>query len=279
MPPTYLIWDKWLNISRKIGYQNCFYVEYQERADQRGDITEELRQVVENHHACSPEWRGLLDTLGFPLLAKALKRNNTILPARTAESSDDGEDEERELTTRKGVFLEVLAAEYASTQMSFEVPIRRLRYNPNRNQSMKGDDVLGFRFSQVHGSNAVLVGESKYRGRATSSSVRDATKEAYRSLCLSHRSYPVSMDFVATILELEQEQERSQWVRQMRAQLQSGKIPVERHYLLLLGTLGRPTDPFYWLEEQQHVVANLTCVNIVFAPGIQPWLDQLFDGE
>jgi len=274
-----LIWDNWLYVNRKIEYQNCFHVEYQERADQRGNITEELRRVIESHHVRSPDWERLLGTLGFPLLAEALRRSNTILPARTTQLNDDGESEKQELTTRKGNFLEVLAAEYINTQMNFEVPIRRLRYNPNRNQSMKGDDVLGFRFPQVHGSNAVLVGESKYRGRATPSVVRDATEEAYRSLSLSHRSYPVSMDFVATILESEEQQERSQWVRQIRAQLQSGKIPVERHYLLLLGTLGRPTDPFCWLKEQPHVVANLTCVNIVFAPGIHTWLDQLFSGE
>ncbi|MGB3008655.1 MAG: hypothetical protein WBC06_19220, partial [Chitinophagaceae bacterium] len=150
---------------------------------------------------------------------------------------------------------------------------------PNPDQSMKGDDVLGFRFPQVHGPGAVLVGESKYRSNRSPSAVGNAVEKAYRSLCLSQRLYPVSMDFVATILELGQDQERAQWVRQIRAQLRSGKILVERHYLLFLGTLGRPADPFGWLDEQQHVVANITCVNIVFAPGIQPWLDELFGGD
>ena len=273
------IWDGWLTVGRHFEYRNCCHVEYEERADQRDKVADELRRVIESHHAHSPDWARLLNAIGFSSLAEALKRSNAVLPSRTMQSSDDGEDEEQELTTRRGNFCEVLAAEYALTQMGFEVPIRRLRYNPNPDQSMKGDDVLGFRFPQVHGSGAVLVGESKYRSNRSPSAVRNAVEKAYRSLCLSQRSYPASMDFVATILEPEQNQERAQWVRQMRAQLQSGKIPVERHYLLFLGTLGRPDDPFGWLDEQQHAVANITCVNIAFAPGIQSWLDELFGGD
>lgn len=279
MISTSSLWDEWLQISHRIEYRNCCHVEYEERADRRGKVADGLRRVIESHHAHSRDWTRLLNAIGFSSLAKALKRGHTVLPARTTQSSNDGEDEEQELTTRRGNFCEVLAAEYGIIQMGFEVPIRRLRYNPNPDQSMKGDDVLGFRFPQVHGSGAVLVGESKYRSNRSPSAVRNAVEKAYRSLCLSQRSYPVSMDFVATILELEQDRERAQWVRQMRAQLQSGKIPVERHYLLFLGTLGRPADPFGWLDEQQHGVANITCVNIVFAPGIQSWLDGLFGGD
>jgi len=277
---TSSIWNGWLTtVGRRIEYRNCCHVEYEERSDQRDKVADELRHVIESHHARSLDWTRLLNAIGFSSLAEVLKRSNTVLPARSMQSSEDREDEEQELTTRRGNFCEVLAAEYAITQMGFDVPIRRLRYNPNPDQSMKGDDVLGFRFPQVHGSGAVLVGESKYRSGRSRSAVRSAVEKAFRSLCLSERSYPASMDFVATILELEQDQERAQWVRQMRAQLHSGRIPVERHYLLFLGTLGQPADPFGWLDEQQHAVANVTCVNIVFAPGIQSWLDELFGGD
>ena len=275
---TFSIWDDWLRVGRRIEYRNFRHVEYEEHADQRDRIADRLRSVIENHHARSSDWIQLVGSIGFPSLAAALKRSYVTLPSRTMPSSRDGE-EEQELTTRRGNFCEVLAAEFAVTQLGFEVPIRRLRYNPNPDQSMKGDDVLGFRFPMIHGSAGVLVGESKYRSSRSPSAVRNAVEPAYRSLCLSHRSYPVSMDFVATMLEMEQDHESAQSVRQMRAQLQSGKVPVERHYLIFLGTLDMPDNPFVWLDEQPEVVANVTCVNIVFAPGIQSWLGQLFDRD
>lgn len=279
MTSTSLLWNDWLTRSRCIRYRHCSHVEYVEQADLRTDVVDELRSVIESHHLHSPNWTRLLSCIGFPSLAETLKHKSTGLPSRMTRSNDDNTDEEQELTTQRGNFCEVLAAEYAITQMGFDVPIRRLRYNPNPDQSMKGDDVLGFRFPPTHGSTAVLVGESKYRGRSYPSVVRAAVEEAYRNLCLSQRSYPTSMDFVAIMLELERDQERSQWVRQMRAQLQSGKIPVERHYLIFLGTLGTPGDPFAWLDEQASVVSNVTCVNIVFAPDIQSWLHKLFDRD
>ena len=276
---TCAIWDGWLQVSRRIDDRWFRHVEYEECADQRDVVADELRTVLESHHAHAPEWTQLVRAIGFPSLARVLQRSHIVLPSRMAKSRIDNEDDEHELTTRRGNFCEVLAAEYAVTQMGFDVPIRRLRYNPNPDQSMKGDDVLGFRFPQIHGSAAVLVGEAKYRSRHSPSEVGKAVDEAYSSLRRSHRSYPVSMDFVATILEAEQDHERALWVRQMRAQLQSGSLPVERHYLIVLGTLGKPADPFAWLDKQTDVMANLTCVNIVFAPGIQSWLHELFDED
>ena len=273
------IWDGWLRVSRRLEYRNFRHVEYEESADQRDVVADELRTALESHHAHTPEWTQLVRAIGFPSLARALHHSHIVLPSRTVKSRIDNEDEGYELTTRRGNLCEVLAAKYAVIQMGFEVPIRRLRYNPNPDQSMKGDDVLGFRFPEIHGSAAVLVGEAKFRGGHSPSEVGKAVDEAYSSLRRPHRSYPVSMDFVATILEAEQNHERAQWVRQMRAQLQSGSTPVERHYLILLGTLGRPVAPFAWLERQTNVMANVTCVNIAFAPGIQSWLNTLFDED
>ena len=47
-------------------------------------------------------------------------------------------------TTQKGNFAEVFLAEYLVSTTDMELPIYRLRYNTNPDQSMKGDDVLLF---------------------------------------------------------------------------------------------------------------------------------------
>lgn len=46
--------------------------------------------------------------------------------------------------TRKGNVAEVVLAEYLVANEGISVPIYRLRYNPNVDQSMKGDDALAF---------------------------------------------------------------------------------------------------------------------------------------
>lgn len=48
----------------------------------------------------------------------------------------------QDFTTQKGNFAEVFLAEYLSSTTDAQLPIYRLRYNTNPDQSMKGDDVL-----------------------------------------------------------------------------------------------------------------------------------------
>lgn len=252
-------------------------MEYEEQVDERSSTAAILRQTIESHHSHLASWVRLLGTIGFRSLSETLLRySKTNLPVKTTPSKKG--DGEEELTTRRGNFCEILAAEYVVTKMGFEVPIRRLRYNPNPDQAMKGDDVLGFRFSSMNQSHSVLVGESKYRSERTPSTIRKAVDSAYSGVCSPNKTIPVSLNFVATILELEKDLERAQLVRQIRAKLESDQIAVERHYLIFLGTLGRPENPFEWLDQQSNVEPNITCVNVVFADGIQDWLNELFDG-
>lgn len=270
-----LFHGEWLTINRTLPYSRCSHFEYVEDPDQRSRIANDLRQMIVEHYASSRNWLQLIESAGFPALAKELRDHALSFPARTTKSTRDGK--EVQLTTRSGDFCEMLATEFAIKQMGFEVLVRRLRYNPNRNQSMKGDDLLGFRFQNVHGEAAILVGEAKYRSSSSSSTVIDTVRAAHESLQRSRRSYPASMDFVANVIEASQDQQRAGWIRQMRALLRFGRMPVARHYLIFLATVGQPPDPFRWLEKQQEVLPNLTCVNIVFAPNFQTWLDELFE--
>jgi hypothetical protein len=96
------------------------------------------------------------------------------------------------LNTQKGNWAEILLAEYVAASSTAKIPIYRLRYNPNVNQSMKGDDVLAFDLD----SNPVrvLVGEAKFR-TTPSKSVVD---ELVNALVKSHSgNIPASLQFVA----------------------------------------------------------------------------------
>lgn len=104
----------------------------EEVAGKRKALVSEAREMLKRHHVSSEaivrdkKRMEAMKKLGFETEARKLKR----FPA-----SD---------TTRKGNFAEVILAEYVLAATDTSLPVYRLRYNPNIDQSMKGDDVLAF---------------------------------------------------------------------------------------------------------------------------------------
>lgn len=98
----------------------------------------------------------------------------------------------RDPNTRKGNWTEIFLSEYVKCSCQSLLPVYRLRYNPNIDQSMKGDDVLAFDLDAD--PVRIIVGEAKFR--ATSS--KAAVVEIVEALERSHRGgLPASLQFVA----------------------------------------------------------------------------------
>jgi len=98
----------------------------------------------------------------------------------------------RNVTTQKGNFAEVFLAEYLRSTTETQIPVYRLRYNPNVEQSMKGDDVL--LFDMDSDPVRIIVGEAKFRGTPTRQAVVDMIDGLVRS---NRAGLPVSLMFVA----------------------------------------------------------------------------------
>jgi len=99
------------------------------------------------------------------------------------------------MSTQKGNWAEILLAEYVAASSAAQLPVYRLRYNPNVDQSMKGDDVLAFDLD----SNPVrvIVGEAKFRSTPSKAVV----EELVDALVRSHSgNIPASLQFVADVL-------------------------------------------------------------------------------
>lgn len=95
-------------------------------------------------------------------------------------------------STQKGNWAEILLAEYIAASSNVQLPVYRLRYNTNVDQSMKGDDVLAFDLD----SNPVrvLVGEAKFRTTPS----KQVVEELVGALKKSHSgNIPASLQFVA----------------------------------------------------------------------------------
>lgn len=146
----------------------------------RASAIKYLQTVLTNHHASpeairrSQEQRKAIEQLGLGTAQAGLRR----FPANAS--------------TQKGNIAEVVLAEYVVATTGLALPIYRLRYNPNVDQSMKGDDVLAFDLQSD--PVRIVVGEAKFRGIASAAAVTDIVEGLIRS----HRGgVPVSLQFVA----------------------------------------------------------------------------------
>lgn len=124
--------------------------------------------------------------------------------------------------TQKGNWGEIFLAEYIASVCSVQLPVYRLRYNTNVDQSMKGDDVLAFDLN----SNPIrlLVGEAKFR--ATPS--KQAVEGIIEALTKSNRSgIPVSLQFIVDRLFSEGQEELGAKVDECNLLFVQGRLRLD----------------------------------------------------
>lgn len=224
-----------------------------EQAGVRDEILADLARLVFDYHNDPSYYRSDLEWLGFPGLAAELDRR-----PRTA-------------TTRMGNFGEIVASEYVRHALGYDIPILRLRYNPNPDQSMKGDDVLAFKFGEPDGTGReILVGESKVRQRFET----DVVREAYDQISSSRRPHPTSLTFVAYVLRREGQHDKAEAVLGFLNTF----APYHKRWLLFLATGNQPRDPFECVQQNETCIDGLIAVNVSFAD-LGPLVRTLFETE
>lgn len=90
--------------------------------------------------------------------------------------------------TQKGNLGEIILAEYLSASTNLELLVYKLRYNPNVEQSMKGDDILLFDKDDIQ--SKVILGEAKFRETRSKKALDDIISS------LSTKNLPISLTFV-----------------------------------------------------------------------------------
>lgn len=136
-----------------------------------------MRECLRTHHS-RPE-----DLERDRLRREAFARQGLSLPLTRFPTNP---------TTRKGNWTEILLCEYVAATCNADLPVYRLRYNPNVDQSMKGDDVLAFDLDAD--PVRIIVGEAKYRGTSSKKAVTDIIESLERSF---RGGLPASLQFVA----------------------------------------------------------------------------------
>lgn len=124
--------------------------------------------------------------------------------------------------TKKGNLGEVILTEYLSQTTGISILIYKLRYNPNVDQSMKGDDVL------LVDEKRIIVGESKFRSTANKQAV-DKTAETMKTSL----SLPLSLGFIADRLYEQGLIDLSEQIQEIQINLGKTDIDIKNAALLL----------------------------------------------
>lgn len=121
--------------------------------------------------------------------------------------------------TQKGNVAEIILVEYLKESTTFSPMIHKLRYNPNIEQSMKGDDVLLLNPNNLQ--EKVIYGESKYRSNPSKQTIDEIISNLEGS-----KKLPVSIGFVANILYEREEDDLADQLMDLQALLNNGAITV-----------------------------------------------------
>ncbi len=182
----------------------------------REQTVEQLRAALIEHHVSAAmiaqDRRKIknLRALGYPIDEASVRRFPT---------SD---------TTRKGNLAEVFLAEYICAASGASLPVYRLRYNPNIEQSMKGDDVLAFDFTSER--PRIIIGEAKFRGTPSKKAIQDIVSGLVRS---HQAGLPASLQFVADRLYELNQIELADRVEDCSIKMAEGRLDLSYVGLLL----------------------------------------------
>ncbi len=137
--------------------------------------------------------------------------------------------------TIKGEVTEVILIEYLKKTTGCSPIIHRIHFNPNTDQAMKGDDCL--LFDPVDMKNRVIYGESKFRGVPNKNVVEEIVNNLQ-----SNKHLPVSLPFVANILDAQGHKELAMEVMDVLELIKKGHTPVHNVGFLLSQKSSTPSQ-------------------------------------
>lgn len=165
-----------------------------------------------------------IDELNYKRRKEILAKLKREVPTTTYTNSPFPHAEK----TRKGNYAEIFMGEYIQEVTNAELPIYRLRYNPNVEQSMKGDDVLLFDLDS--NPKRIIVGEAKFRKTADKQVVVDMINGLLKS---KNNIVPISLEFVAERLRGEDKADLAEKVEECAILAVQGKITIDYVGLLM----------------------------------------------
>ncbi|WP_313187162.1 Hachiman antiphage defense system protein HamA [Sphingobacterium siyangense] len=145
--------------------------------------------------------------------------------------------------TKSGNATEIILSRYLQETAGVQILAYKLTYNPNVDQSMKGDDCLLFDTKNI--TSRIIVGEAKYRAKPSKQTVSNMVKNLENS-----KRLPISLPFISTHLTSIGNEDLASQIDDLNFEVSKGRIPII-NVGLLLSTIGnsRTTDAGICVEE------------------------------
>jgi hypothetical protein len=247
---------KWLQYERsELDYKRLQYVPLSEREGVRVGILQSLARTIILYHNDPAEFSDIVERIGYPKAAKEFDKRPKV---------DN---------TRKGNFGEIVACEYLRQVEGFDLPVYRLRWNPNPDTSMRGEDAVTFKFGNRDGTGReICITEAKVMSRFRGETIREAHKQLIRD----HRPRANSLPFIYTCLRATGETDKANAVLDFLDK--TLPYPPSRRNFLMVITGNQPRDPFRVIEECESVVSNLIACNLSLRQ-LDEFVTELFEVE
>lgn len=247
---------RWLeNGGREQEYRKFRYAPLSEREGMRRVIFKSLAQTIIVYHNDPTEFSEIIARLGYEQAVQQFDKRPKV-------------DK-----TRKGNFGEIIACEYLRQVEGYDLPVYRLRWNPNPDTSMRGEDAITFKFGNSDGTGReICITEAKVMAQYSG----DTIQEAHKQLCAEHRPRPNSLPFIYSCLRERGEVEKANTVLDFLDR-SLPHSPVRRNFLMVI-TGNQPQDPFRVVEDADEVVSNLTASNLSLSQ-LTEFVNELFEVE
>lgn len=184
----------------------------------RNDLIKQCAWWVVMRHVGAKNWRVLK------------KRHRTETPERYAKYVEVKHYLPYSDTTRKGNLGEILLCEYIFEITHYIPYVHKLTYNPNVEQSMKGDDVL--MFNKTNLQTDLIYAESKIRTEPDTYVVPEIVNNLQ-----GNKRFPTSINFVVQVLRNGGQDALADAIEDLQLKVMAGSILV-RHVGWLMSCRG-----------------------------------------
>jgi hypothetical protein len=205
--PTSGIFFDWFECEDTLATDEKKHRKLSNKGLENGALVEYLSSWILKHHATAPH------------LAR-IERKKKILEKHSFTTYMEGKVPFpiKSSTTQKGNLGEIILGEYLSASTDLELLVYKLHYNPNVEQSMKGDDILLFEKDDIQ--SKIIMGEAKFRATKSKQALDDIVSS------LSTKNLPISLTFVCNRLEEMGEVDLADEIDELISNIHKSKTPI-----------------------------------------------------
>ena len=168
-----MFFKDWIESDQELSINNCKILKYNEIPEAREKIYDKLVERVIEHYTELERINNYLEDEKFSKLEKHINESLPNMPNH-----------------EKGDFGEIFGTEHLKQFYDYTFPIFKLRYKLKPNDSIEGEDILGF-YIKNDEITGICVGESKVRTKSNSKVIEEAIDQLEKA----YNPYPVLIRF------------------------------------------------------------------------------------